>query len=50
MKHPARISPVVGTTNLSRIGACADAVAVAGSMTRAEWYGLWITARGSNIP
>jgi predicted oxidoreductase len=50
MKHPARISPVVGTTNLSRIGACADAVAVAGSLTRAEWYGLWITARGSNIP
>jgi predicted oxidoreductase len=50
MKHPARISPVIGTTNLSRIGACADAAAVAGQMTRAEWYGLWMAARGSNIP
>lgn len=50
MKHPARISPVVGTTNLSRIGACADAADVAAQMSRAEWYGLWMAARGSNIP
>ena len=50
MKHPARISPVVGTTNPARISACADAAAVAGKMTRAQWYGLWTTARGSNLP
>ncbi|MDP9935884.1 putative oxidoreductase [Paenarthrobacter nicotinovorans] len=50
MKHPARISPVVGNTNLSRIGACADAADVAAQMSRAEWYGLWMAARGSNIP
>jgi predicted oxidoreductase len=50
MKHPARISPVVGTTNLSRIGACADAADVAAQMSRAEWYGLWMAVRGSNIP
>lgn len=50
MKHPARVSPVVGTTNLSRIGACADAADVAAQMSRAEWYGLWMAARGSNIP
>ncbi|MFE4198298.1 aldo/keto reductase family oxidoreductase [Paenarthrobacter sp. NPDC056912] len=50
MKHPARISPVVGTTTPARIQACADAASVAASMTRAEWYGLWVAARGSNIP
>jgi len=50
MKHPAGISPVVGTTNAARITACADAANVAKNMTRAQWYGLWVTARGSNIP
>ncbi|MCT9869309.1 aldo/keto reductase [Paenarthrobacter aurescens] len=50
MRHPARISPVVGTTNAARIEACADAASVAARMTRAEWYGLWVAARGSNIP
>ena len=50
MKHPAGIAPVIGTANPDRIRACADASAVAASMTRAEWYRLWVTARGSNIP
>ncbi|WGM19375.1 aldo/keto reductase [Paenarthrobacter sp. OM7] len=50
MKHPARISPVVGTTHPARIAACADAAVVAEEMTRAQWYGLWVAARGNNIP
>ncbi|GAA3283118.1 oxidoreductase [Paenarthrobacter aurescens] len=50
MKHPARISPVIGTTNGKRIKACADAASVAATMTRAQWYGLWVAARGNNIP
>lgn len=50
MKHPAGIAPVIGTANPDRIRACADASAVAASMTRTEWYRLWVTARGSNIP
>ncbi|GAB3567604.1 aldo/keto reductase [Arthrobacter alkaliphilus] len=50
MKHPARISPVLGSSNPARIAACADAPAVAAAMTRAEWYGLWVTARGSKLP
>ncbi|MDR6987811.1 putative oxidoreductase [Paenarthrobacter nitroguajacolicus] len=50
MKHPAGISPVVGTTNPARISACADAVSVAAAMSRAEWYGLWAAARGKTIP
>lgn len=50
MKHPARIAPVIGTANPGRIRACADAERVAQALTRADWYKLWITARGSNIP
>ena len=50
MKHPAGIAPVIGTANPDRIRACAGASRVAQSMTREEWYRLWITARGSVIP
>ncbi|MEQ4518636.1 aldo/keto reductase [Pseudarthrobacter sp. B907] len=50
MKHPAGIAPVIGTAKPERILACAGAAEVAAAMTRAEWYRLWITARGSNIP
>jgi predicted oxidoreductase len=50
MKHPAGISPVIGTAQPERIRACADAARVAAAMTRAQWYRLWVTARGSNIP
>ena len=50
MKHPAGIAPVIGTANPDRIRACADAPRVAAALTRADWYRLWVTARGSNIP
>jgi predicted oxidoreductase len=50
MKHPADIAPVIGTVNPARIAACADAARVAEAMTRADWYGLWVAARGSNLP
>jgi predicted oxidoreductase len=50
MKHPAGIAPVIGTVNPARIAACSDAARVAEAMTRADWYGLWIAARGTNLP
>ncbi|MFE4838062.1 aldo/keto reductase family oxidoreductase [Arthrobacter sp. NPDC056691] len=50
MKHPAGIAPVIGSANPDRIRACAGAARAAEAMTRAEWYRLWVTARGSNIP
>ncbi len=50
MKHPAGIAPVIGSVNPARIAACADAARVAEAMTRADWYGLWVAARGSNLP
>lgn len=50
MKHPAGIAPVIGTVNPDRIRACGDAARVAQALSRADWYKLWVTARGSNIP
>jgi predicted oxidoreductase len=50
MRHPAGIAPVIGTANPDRIRACAGAGRAAEAMTRAEWYQLWVTARGTNIP
>ena len=50
MRHPARISPVIGTTDPGRIAACAQAAAVAVRMTRLDWYELHVTARGAPLP
>jgi predicted oxidoreductase len=49
-RHPARIAPVIGSTNPERIGACRDAVARTPALTHEEWYELWITARGAPLP
>ncbi|KAA6224544.1 aldo/keto reductase [Streptomyces albofaciens JCM 4342] len=49
-RHPAGITPVVGTTRPERIGACADAVRREPELTHEEWYELWIAARGAPLP
>ncbi len=48
MRHPARIQPVIGTTNIGRIKACADAVNV--TLSREDWYSLFVSARGVRLP
>ncbi len=50
MKHPAMIQPVVGTMNPGRIVACQDAERQSQLMTREEWYTLYVSARGKNMP
>jgi predicted oxidoreductase len=50
MRHPAMIQPVIGTINPERIRACQDAERQAQIMTRDEWYGLWVSARGKKMP
>ncbi|WP_250546146.1 aldo/keto reductase family oxidoreductase [Paenarthrobacter sp. DKR-5] len=50
MKHPARIRPVIGTTNPERIRACAGAEEQAALMSRTDWYGLWSSVRGRPLP
>ena len=48
--HPARIRPVIGTTNPERIRACADANQVDSQLSRDDWYTLLTLARGENCP
>ncbi|MBD1383612.1 hypothetical protein IC621_26060 [Bacillus sp. IB182487] len=50
MRHPARIQPVIGTTNLDRIKNSHDAIRQSELMTREEWYSLYVTARGNELP
>ncbi len=47
-KIPGTVQPIVGTTNPDRIRACKDAVDI--ELSREDWYNLWISARGEEIP
>lgn len=48
MRHPANIQPVIGTTNVERIKACAQAPQL--ELTREQWYALYVAARGEELP
>jgi predicted oxidoreductase len=48
MRHPAGIQPIIGTMNLERIRACCRAVDL--EMDRADWYRLYLAARGKRLP
>ncbi|MET9434988.1 aldo/keto reductase [Streptomyces sp. NPDC006551] len=49
-RHPARIAPVIGTSNPERIRACRDAALDEPGLSHEEWYTLWVTARGAALP
>lgn len=48
MKHPARIVPIVGSTDPARIREAAKADDV--ELTREEWYRVLLAARGEPLP
>lgn len=48
MRHPASVQPVIGTTNLDRIRACSQAVNI--ELSRADWYSLYESSRGQEVP
>ena len=48
MRHPAKIQPIIGTTHLDRIKASAQAMQVI--LSREDWYALYATARGQEMP
>ncbi len=47
LHHPARIIPVMGTNNLSRIKALSDAVNV--KLDRQDWYEIYTAALGREV-
>lgn len=49
-KHPADVSPVIGTTDPGRIRGCADALQTADRMSHVDWYALFSAARGQDLP
>ncbi|MCP1310730.1 aldo/keto reductase [Paenibacillus tyrfis] len=48
LRHPAGIQPVIGTVRPDRIRACGEAERV--TLTREEWYTLYVTSRGRSMP
>lgn len=48
MMHPARIQPVIGTTQTERITQAAKASDI--TLTREQWYKIFETRRGSEVP
>jgi len=48
LHHPAKIQPVIGTTNPARIAAACQGDGV--TLTREEWYRLFTSGRGENLP
>jgi predicted oxidoreductase len=48
LRHPARIQPLPGTTSPERLLAAAEADHI--SLTREEWYGLFVAGRGEALP
>lgn len=47
-KIPTNIQPIIGTTNLERIKESVDSMNV--SLSREDWYALWILAKGTKLP
>lgn len=47
LKHPSRIVPIVGSTNLDRIREAVHAAEI--ELTREEWYRLLLAARGEPL-
>lgn len=48
LRHPAKIQPIIGTTNAERIRASCEGDGV--TLTREEWYTLFIAGRGEQLP
>lgn len=48
LRHPAGLQPVIGTGHPDRIRACAEGEAL--TMSREEWYKLWLAGRGARLP
>ena len=47
-RHPINIQPIIGTTNPTRIAACAQVGGV--TLSHEHWYQLFVSARGHRLP
>jgi len=49
LRHPAKMQPVIGSTNKTRIAEICKASEVAANMTRQTWYEIYLSA-GNELP
>jgi len=47
LRHPAKMQPVTGTTNIERLKDCVKAAEI--TLTRDEWYAIFMAA-GNTLP
>jgi predicted oxidoreductase len=47
LRHPAKVQAIIGTTQPARIAASCQGDAV--TLSREEWYRLFIAGRGENL-
>lgn len=47
-RHPANIQPVIGSTDPARIAASGEAMTI--TLSREDWYRLYVCARGGELP
>lgn len=48
LQHPAKIHPVIGTTNPERVKAAAQASAI--SLELEDWFAIWTASMGNKVP
>jgi len=48
LAHPAKIIPLVGSNDPAHIQEAAQAAAI--TLSRTDWYKLWVAARGARVP
>jgi predicted oxidoreductase len=48
LKHPSKIHPVIGSTNLERIAASIDAVSIV--LTTEDWFRVLEASQGHEVP
>ena len=48
LAHPAKIIPLVGSNHPVHIQEAAEAASI--TLSRTDWYKLWVAARGVNVP
>lgn len=48
LAHPAGVLPIVGTNRISRIESAAKAATI--TLSREDWFALWVAAKGHGIP
>ncbi|MBQ4836851.1 aldo/keto reductase [Pseudoalteromonas luteoviolacea] len=48
LRHPAKIQPVIGTTQIRRLKSAIQALDI--RLERSDWYNLYVTSRGRPLP